>query len=212
MSLARRLALLDWAGRAGAWVLEDDYDSEYRYAGRPLAAMQGLDRQQRVLYLGTFSKVMFPSLCLAYLVVPADLVEAFITVRALVNRHSPSLEQAALTDFIGEGHFVRHIRRMRALYAERQAALVAAAAGELAGWLTVPPREAGLHLVGWLPPGLDDRRAAAAAAAQGVETPPLTPFRIEPGGAPGLLLGYAAITPVEIAVGVRRLATALRAG
>jgi GntR family transcriptional regulator/MocR family aminotransferase len=212
MSLARRLALLEWAGRADAWVLEDDYDSEYRYAGRPLAALQGLDADGRVIYLGTFSKVLFPSLCLAYLVVPADLVDAFVAARMLVNRHSPSLEQAALTDFIVEGHFMRHIRRMRGLYAERQAALVDAAARELAGLIEVAPREAGLHLVGWLPAGADDRAASRAAAAHGVEAPPLTPFSVRPAPRPGLLLGYAAVNEAEIRVGAQRLALALGAG
>lgn len=211
LSLQRRLALLEWAARAGAWVLEDDYDSEYRYAGRPLAALQGLDTAERVIYLGTFSKVMFPSLCLAFLVVPGDLVESFVTSRALVNRHSPSLDQAALTDFIVDGHFVRHIRRMRTLYAERQAILVETAAHELAGRLSVPAPEAGLHVVGWLPADQDDRRVAAMAAQYAVEAPPLTPFGIEPVANPGLLLGYAAIPPAEIVAGVRRLALALRA-
>jgi GntR family transcriptional regulator/MocR family aminotransferase len=121
MSLPRRLALLKWASQAGAWVIEDDYDSEYRYAGRPLAALQGLDSEGRVIYLGTFSKVLFPALRLGYMVVPPDLVDAFMAARALSDRHCPVLDQAALADFIGDGHFARHIRRMRALYAERQA-------------------------------------------------------------------------------------------
>lgn len=210
MSLQRRLALLEWAARADAWVLEDDYDSEFRYAGRPLAALQGLDTDGRVIYLGTFSKVMFPSLCLAYLVVPEDLIEPFTTSRALINRHLPSLEQAAVADFIVDGHFLRHIRRMRTLYAERQAALVAAARDELAGLLTVAPGEAGLHLVGWLNSGGDDRQAARRAGSHGVEAPALSPFCIEPPARPGLLLGYAAIPPPAIVAGARRLALALR--
>jgi GntR family transcriptional regulator/MocR family aminotransferase len=209
MSLSRRLALLEWASRGDAWVLEDDYDSEYRYVGRPLAALHGLDTDDRVIYLGTFSKVLFPSLCLAYLVVPADLVEAFVTGRALVNRHVPSLEQAALADFMTEGHFQRHIRRMRALYAERQAALVAAARAELGGWLDVQPHAAGLHLVGWLPDGADDRAASVAAARQGVDAPPLTPYALRPLARGGLLLGYAAVPEAAIRAGVFRLAGAL---
>ncbi|MCC6629762.1 MAG: PLP-dependent aminotransferase family protein [Chloroflexi bacterium] len=209
MSLSRRLALLEWASQAGAWVLEDDYDSEYRYAGRPLAALQGLDGDGRVVYLGTFSKVMFPSLCLAYLVVPADLVDAFVAARVLVNRHAPSLEQAALTDFIVEGHFTRHIRRMRGLYAARQAALVAAVRRELAGLVTVAPAEAGLHLVGWLAGDADDRSASVAAARHGVEAPPLSPFSLLPPPRPGLLLGFAAVNDAEIDAAARRLATAL---
>ena len=116
MSLARRLALLEWVRRSGAWVIEDDYDSEFRYSGRPIAALQGLDFTGRVIYLGTFSKVLFPSLRLGYLILPPDLVEPFTNARALVDRHSPLIEQAVLADFIAEGHFARHIRRMRALY------------------------------------------------------------------------------------------------
>ncbi len=214
MSLARRLALLEWAGRAGAWVLEDDYDSEYRYAGRPLAALQGLDPGLgrdggRVIYIGTFSKVLFPALRLGYLVVPPDLVDAFVAARALIDRHPPTLEQAVLADFIAEGHFVRHIRRTRALYAARQAALVTAATRDLAGRLDVCPAEAGMHLVGWLPNGEDDRAASHRAAAQGVETLPLSAYAAEPPGRGGLLLGYTALDEPQIREGVRRLAAAL---
>jgi GntR family transcriptional regulator/MocR family aminotransferase len=209
MSLPRRLALLEWATQAGAWVLEDDYDSEYRYAGRPLAALQGLDTGQRVIYLGTFSKVMFPSLCLAYLVVPGDLVDAFVAARVLVNRHAPSLEQAALTDFIGDGHFVRHIRRMRGLYAERQATLVAAAERHLAGLVAVMPTETGLHLVGQLPPEADDRAVSQAAARQAVVAPPLSPFCLGQPPYPGLLLGFAAVPGGDIEDATLRLGVAL---
>src|SRR4051794_27308303 len=180
MSLSRRLALLDWARRADAWLLEDDYDSEYRYTGRPLPALQGLDRDRRTIYLGTFSKVLFPSLRLGYLVVPADLVAAFVAARALADRHPPSIEQAALADFITEGHFARHIRRTRALYAERQAALLAAADRELAGLIELPPAEAGMHLVGWLPPGANDAEASYCAARAGVDAPALSAYALEP--------------------------------
>jgi GntR family transcriptional regulator/MocR family aminotransferase len=210
MSLNRRLALLEWAAGRGAWVLEDDYDSEYRYAGRPLAALQGLDPAGRVIYAGTFSKVLFPALRLGYLVVPPALVDAFVGARALSDRHPPSVTQAALADFIEAGHFARHIRRTRALYAERQAALVRAAAGALEGLLTVRPAESGMHLVGWLPDGADDRVAADAARRHGVEAPPLTAYRVRRGPAGGLILGYAAFSPRELTDGVGRLAAALR--
>ncbi|MDQ4106850.1 MAG: PLP-dependent aminotransferase family protein, partial [Actinomycetota bacterium] len=156
MSLPRRLRLLEWAKRTGARIVEDDYDSEYRYSGRPLEALQGLDSGGRVIYVGTFSKVLFPSLRLGYLVVPENLVDAFCAARALSDRHAPVVEQAVLTDFIVEGHFSRHMRRMRTLYTERQAALVEAAGRKLAGILEVRPAEAGMHLVGWLPEGADD--------------------------------------------------------
>lgn len=210
MSLARRLALLDWARRTGAWIVEDDYDSEFRYAGRPLASLQGLDRDQRVLYVGTFSKVLFPSLRLGYLVAPPDLVDAFVSARGVADHHSPTLPQAVLADFIGDGHLVRHIRRMRTLYEERQIALLKAVRRELGGCLNVAPAEAGLHLIGWLEEGVDDREASRRCAASGVEAPPLAAYRVERGERGGLLLGYAATAPRQIREGVRRLATVLR--
>jgi GntR family transcriptional regulator/MocR family aminotransferase len=213
MSLHRRLALLEWASRSGAWILEDDYDSEYRYAGRPLAALQGLDAAGRVIYAGTFSKVLFPSLRLGYLVVPAELVDAFVAARALADRHSPSVTQAALADFIDGGHFARHVRRTRALYAERQAALVAAVGRALPGLLEVRPAEAGMHLLGWLPDGVDDREAARAGLAREVDAPPLSGFRARTtrrGERGGLILGYAAYAPREIDAACLRLAAALR--
>ena len=131
MSASRRLQLLDWAQRSGAWILEDDYDSEYRYESLPVAALQGLDRDSRVLYIGTFSKVLFPALRLGYLVIPADLVARFAAVREAMDIFPPALYQAVLTDFILEGHFARHLRRMRLLYRERRDALVEALGKEL---------------------------------------------------------------------------------
>jgi GntR family transcriptional regulator/MocR family aminotransferase len=190
-------------------VLEDDYDSEYRYAGRPLAALQGLDSEGRVIYLGTFSKVLFPALRLGYMIVPADLVEAFAAARALVDRHSPALDQATLADFISDGHFARHIRRMRALYAERQAILVEAAAHELSGLLDVRGAEAGMHLVGWLPEGMNDVEASRRAAVNAVVAPPLSMYSLQPQRRGGLLLGYTAVGEKEIREGVQRLAKAL---
>ena len=210
MSLARRLALLEWASNAGAWIIEDDYDSEYRYAGRPLAAMQGLDKDGRVIYLGTFSKVMFPSLRIGYIVAPPDLVDSFVAARSVLSRFSPTIDQAALTDFINEGHFTRHIRRMRTLYAERQGVLVEAARRELAGLVELEPHDAGIHLVGWLADGLDDRRAQEEAARENIEAQALSGFSLEHACRPGLLLGYAGYNERQLRVGVRRLATALR--
>ncbi|MGH9945423.1 MAG: PLP-dependent aminotransferase family protein [Pyrinomonadaceae bacterium] len=212
MTLARRLALLEWAGRAGAWILEDDYDGEYRYAGRPLASLQGLDRAGRVIYLGTFSKVVFPALRLGYMIVPADLVPSFTNARAVAARFSPTVEQAALADFIGEGHFTRHLRRMRALYAARQETLVAAARRWLGGLLEISPDGAGIHLVGWLPEGHDDAAASRAAAARGIDAQPLSAFTIKSRHSPrgGLVLGYAAYRPRQLREGVRALAAALQ--
>jgi GntR family transcriptional regulator/MocR family aminotransferase len=209
MGLSRRLVLLEWARRAGAWVVEDDYDSEFRYAGRPLAALQGLDPDGRVIYLGTFSKTLFPSLRLGYLVVPPDLVDAFVAARAAIDRQPPTLTQAVVADFLNEGHFVRHIRRMRTLYAERQEALLRATRRELGGLLEACPCETGLHLVGWLPDGRDDREASRAAARAGVEVPPVAKYCLEQPARAGLLLGYAGSDTRQIRDGVRRLGAAL---
>lgn len=211
MSLRRRLALLEWAGRTGTWVLEDDYDSEYRYGGRPLAALQGLDQAGRVIYIGTFSKVLFPALRLGYLVAPPNLVDAFSTAVALVNRCLPVLEQAVLTDFITEGHFARHIRRMRTLYAERQSVLIEAAARHLPGLLSLNRAEAGMHVVGWLPQGVDEQAVAAQLKAHKIEAPLLSGYAEEPLEQAGLVLGYAAIGPQKIRAGVKQMAAALSA-
>ncbi|WP_437814441.1 PLP-dependent aminotransferase family protein [Sorangium sp. So ce1078] len=210
MSLGRRLALLDWARSSRGWVFEDDYDSEFRYAGRPLAALQGLSPDPRVIYAGTFSKVLSPSLRLGYLVVPEALVDAFVAAKALADVSSPSLEQAILAEFMAEGHFARHVRRMRVLYERRQAALVAAAERELSGLLEVRPAPAGMHLLGWLPAGRADGAAAESAAANGVRCVALSELRVRSAGRGALLLGYAAVPEDEIAEGVRRLRTALR--
>ncbi|HEX6468942.1 MAG TPA: PLP-dependent aminotransferase family protein [Streptosporangiaceae bacterium] len=209
MSLPRRLALLEWARTADAYVVEDDYDSEYRYVGKPLPSLQGLDADGRVLYVGSFSKVLFPALRIGYVVVPEDLVEPFVTGHRFAAIHVPALEQAALADFIAAGHFARHIRRMRALYAERGATLVDAIRRELGGLVSVAPARAGLHLIGWLAGGTADEPAALRAAAHGVDTQPLSAHAIEPYGRPGLLLGYAATPAPDIVAGVRSLAAAL---
>ncbi|MFL5803383.1 MAG: PLP-dependent aminotransferase family protein, partial [Roseiflexaceae bacterium] len=153
----------------------------------------------------------FPALRLGYLVAPIDLVDTFIAAKALADRHAPSVEQAVLADFITEGHFARHVRRTRVLYAARQAALVDAAKSQLAGLLAVGPAEAGMHLVGYLPEGVDDHAAARRAAAYLVDAPALSAYALTPQQHGGLLLGYAAVSQAEIYAGVRRLATALRA-
>ena len=210
MSLPRRLALLRWASRAAAWVLEDDYDSEFRYDSRPLASLQGLDGDGRVIYVGTFSKVMFPSLRIGYLIVPPDLIDAFLSARLFADSHSPLVDQAVLTDFIEDGHFERHVRRMRGIYHERQEVLVAVAARELGGLIEAAPTQAGMHLIGWLPPGIDDVAASRTAAAAGVDAIPLSFFGTGTTRRGGLVLGYAGASPDEIDLGARRLAHALR--
>jgi GntR family transcriptional regulator/MocR family aminotransferase len=211
MSLERRLRLLEWAERSGAWILEDDYDSEFRYRDWPLASLQGLDRSDRVIYLGTFSKVLFPSLRLGYLVVPRRLAGSFAAGRALMDRQSPMLEQAVLSDFIGQGHFARHIRSMRQLYAERQAALVHAAGEELKGRLEVHPAHSGMHLVGWLPSGASDIEVSRAAISRGVIVTPLSQYYLSRSQhRPGVLLGYAAVSRAAMRRGVRELAQVLK--
>ncbi|MCW3060860.1 MAG: PLP-dependent aminotransferase family protein [Capsulimonas sp.] len=210
MSLPRRLALLEWARDSNAWIIEDDYDSEYRYASRPLAALQSLDTHERVIYTGTFSKVLFPSLRLGYIVAPSALVDSLTAARRLMDSHSPLRDQLILTEFMREGHFERHIRRMRALYQERQSMLLEAARRELAGVLDIAPADGGMHLVGYLPLGTDDRQAALEAKRQGVRAQALSYNYLEAPERSGLVLGYAAASPAEIIEGVRGLATALR--
>ncbi|HZS79466.1 MAG TPA: PLP-dependent aminotransferase family protein [Ktedonobacteraceae bacterium] len=211
MSLARRLSLLEWAKRTNAWILEDDYDSEYRFCGRPLAALQGLDTAGRVIYIGTFSKVMFPSLRLGYLVVPSELARNFAHARRFIDTHSPILEQLALTDFLNEGHFMRHIRRMRTLYASRRTYLTQLLQDEMADMLEVDALEAGMTLIGWLPEGVDDQLVARQAADYGVDVIPLSFFYAYPPVRGGLLFGYAAFDEQEIREGVRRLKEAIHA-
>jgi GntR family transcriptional regulator/MocR family aminotransferase len=211
MSLGRRLRLLEWARRSGALVFEDDYDSEFRYSGRPVPALHGLDDGGHVLFAGSFSKVLFPSLRLGYLVVPVDLVERFAAAKSVASRHPPLLEQAVLCDFIAEGHFARHLRRMRQVYAERLGALLDGARRHLAGLLEVSAVEAGLQTAGWLGPGLHAEPAAAAAAARGVEVTPLGRYSRGSLRRQGLQLGFAAVDPAEIGRGVRELGRALEA-
>src|ERR1043165_4881836 len=211
MSLPRRLALLDWASRAGAWVVEDDFDSEYRYEGRPLASLQGLDRDGRVVYVGEFSKCLFPSLRLGYLVGPPNLVDAFVAARSMSGRHSPTIEQAVLTDFMEEGHFGRHIRRMRTLYRGRQSALVKEIRREAGALIEVEPSPAGIHLVAWLREGLDDLEVTREADARGVETQPMSAFYAGKPGRGGVELGYAAYNEAKLRRGAARLAEAIRA-
>ncbi|QBD82919.1 PLP-dependent aminotransferase family protein [Ktedonosporobacter rubrisoli] len=211
MSLKRRLALLKWARQNGAWILEDDYDSEYRYTGHPLEALQGLDRHERVIYLGSFSKVLFPGLRLGYLVIPTSLIEIFTAVRRLIDTHVPVLEQMVVADFMIEGHFQRHLRRMRECYAARRAALITDAHHILAGLLDLQISEAGLHLAGWLPAGSDDQQGAELAAVHGVEVVPFSQLCLVPYSHPGLLLGFAAVNEDAICQGIRQLARALEA-
>jgi GntR family transcriptional regulator / MocR family aminotransferase len=209
MSLARRLRLLEWAGKSGALIFEDDYDSEYRYTGRPVPALQGLDRHELVLFTGSFSKVLFPSLRLGYLVVPSGHVDSVSATLSVTSRHAPLLEQAVLCDFITEGHFGRHLRRMRQVYAERLSVLVECARQNLSGLLEISGVEAGLQTASWLSGGIDGERAAAAAAKRGVEVTPLSRYSLGRMAHEGLQLGFAAVDGKEIRRGVLEIAIAL---
>ena len=209
MSVARRLQLLGWARKTGALIFEDDYDSEFRYSGRPVPALQGLDDGRIVLYASSFSKVLFPALRLGYVVIPPDIVARFETVLSLTSRHAPILEQLVLTEFIREGHFGRHIRRMREIYAERLSVLLEEAECTLRGLLEISKIEAGLQTTGWLAEGLDAESAAAAAAAWNLEVTPLGRYGQGHAILGGVQMGFAALEPKEIRRGVRELAIAL---
>jgi GntR family transcriptional regulator/MocR family aminotransferase len=209
MSLRRRLALLEWARRSGTLIFEDDYDSEYRYSGRPIPAMQGLDRSGVVIFTGSFSAVLFPALRLGYLVVPQEMVDIFATAASVSTHHPPLLEQAILCDFITEGHFARHIRRMRELYAERLGMLLECAKEKLAGALEISSVEAGLQTIGWLKGKLHAERVTQLAAERNVEVIPLSRYALGKSRPNGLVLGFAAVEPKEIGRGVEELAQIL---
>jgi GntR family transcriptional regulator/MocR family aminotransferase len=212
MSLTRRLALLEWARAHEAWVVEDDYDSEYRYEGRPIEAVQGLDRAGRVIYIGTLSKVLFPALRLGYLVLPPALVDACRAAKWVMDRHSPTLEQEVLADFIADGHFERHLRRSRTRYATRRAAVLAALAEHLGERVEVVGANAGVHLLVWLsdvaPRALP--RVVEAARREGVGVYPIAPYYFRPPRRAGLILGYAALDERRIREGIARLARVVR--
>jgi GntR family transcriptional regulator/MocR family aminotransferase len=207
MTATRRMQLLNWAARSGAWIIEDDYDSEYRLGGRPIPSLQGLDTGERVIYIGTFSKVMFPALRLGYMVVPNDLVDAFSTARDATDQFSSTLYQAVMADFIREGHFARHIRRMRMLYLERRTALVEAIQNQLKDRLEVIGAEAGMHLAALLPPGISDVAISKKAAEIGISAMPLSSCYLKTPVRSGLILGYGGTDASQIRDGMRKLRT-----
>jgi GntR family transcriptional regulator/MocR family aminotransferase len=193
LSLPRRLALLDWAARNQAWIVEDDYDGEYRYVSRPLPALKSLDRDGRVLYAGTFSKVLFPGIRLAYLVVPPAQVERFEQISQALAGGSPQLTQAIVTAFITEGHFARHIQRMRKLYAERREATAAGLESVLGKHLRIDAQPGGMHLILRPQAKRSDRRLVARMREEGLYAEALTDWSLGSGGAPALLLNFTNI-------------------
>jgi len=210
MSADRRLDLLDWAASADAWIVEDEYDAEYRYYGKPVAALQSLDRSGSVIYVGTFTKMLFNALRLGFMVLPERLVDAFEAGRSFVDRHPPTLDQAILAEFITEGHFGHHVRRMRQIYAQRMAVLKEESEKQLSGLLQVVDAASGMRTVAWLADGTSDRAVAARAQALGLEVTPLSMFAIQPDSRPGLILGFAGCNPDELRRGVSVLAAALQ--
>jgi len=209
MSAGRRMRLLNWAAASGAWIIEDDYDSEYRFGSYPIGSLQGLDGDSRVIYVGTFSKVMFPALRLGYVVVPHALAAAFAAILDAAGIFTSPLYQTVLTDFIQEGHLARHIRRMRMLYMERRKTLVAALRTQLGDTLDILGADAGMHVVALLPPGVDDMAVSRSAAGQGLATLPLSTCYVRPPDRGGLVLGYGGATLHQIRDGVRRLKASL---
>ncbi len=211
MSLSRRLRLLQWAQQRDGLIIEDDYDGDLRYNGRSQSALQGLDNDGRVVYLGTFSKVLFPALRLAYVVLPPVLVEPFVQAKALIDRGSPTLTQAAIADFITEGYFERHLSQLRQIYGQRRQALVTALEQFLPGQLRYAEVAAGLHMMLYLDAHCDETAVIQQAAAQDVGIYPGAPYHLQQPAPPSLLLGFSGLSEAEIQEGIRRLATVIRA-
>lgn len=209
MSQERRLQLLAWAGQQGAWILEDDYDSEFRYDGLPLQSLQGLDTEQRVIYCGTFSKVMLPSLRLGYMVLPPDLMDVYTGVKVPLSLYSPSLIQEAVAEFMLEGHFIRHIRRMRKHYQQRRDALVAAFERHLAGAIVLGTAHCGIHTVGYLTAVLDETAVLRKARQAGMSIMPLSGYYLGSHKKQGIVIGFANVAPEQIDSYIARLAAAI---
>lgn len=209
LSISRRLELLAWAARQNAFIIEDDYDSEYRYAGRPVPALQGLDQNDSVIYVGTFSKVLFPSLRLGYFVVPKSLVETLARAKWLVDRQSPLIEQYALTDFINEGHLERHIRRMRTFYDGRRKALVNAFSEYMPNRVSILGDSAGMHLMARLRTDLGDQDLIARAAQRGVEIVSARSYYLRSKYQGEFIFGYSNLSEHRIREGIRKLADVL---
>lgn len=209
MTAARRLALLDWAFRREAWILEDDYDSEYRYVSRPLGALQGMDAHERVVYIGTFSKVLFPALRVGYVVAPPALWRRFVDAREAFDLFAPTLYQLALAEFLRDGHFARHLRRMRGVYLDRRDALLAGLARHCGDHIRVYNADAGLHLAVLLPEGRDDTEVVRRMAGRGLTATPLSACYAGPVRRHGLLLGFGGATERQLHEAARALGEVL---
>jgi GntR family transcriptional regulator/MocR family aminotransferase len=209
MSLERRMAVLNWASRTGAFVIEDDYDSEYRFEGQPVPALQSLDNHSNVIFVGSFSKTLFPALRVGYVVLPPSLVHFFLGFRYETDFRNSSFDQAVLCDFIVDGHLARHLRRMRNLYAGRLGALIEGGKQHLAGLLDLSNVRAGLYTIGYLKNGMTSRQAEKLAAARGVEVLGVDRYTLRRSDPKALLLGFAGFDEKAIRQGLIRLAKAL---
>ena len=208
LSMARRLELLAWARESGAWIVEDDYASEFRYGGRPLASLQGLDGAERVIYVGTLNKALFPGLRLGYAVVPRSLLRGFVAARYLMDRQPPSLCQAVVAAFMEEGHFGAHIRRMREMYRKQRDTLVAALRRRLGDHLTVEPPDQGMHLVAYTRHGLSDVSIERRAREHGVVVRAMSRLYVEAQPQSALMLGFSGYPHQIIGPAIARLARA----
>jgi GntR family transcriptional regulator/MocR family aminotransferase len=209
LSLTRRLELLDWAFRVHAWIVDDDFDGEFRYTGKSLASLHGLGRQGRMIHLGTFSRALFPGLRLGYLVFPRDLAKAFTAARALADRGSSLIPQMALTDFFNKGHFQRHQRRMRIVYAERRNILVEAIQQSLSHLLSVRVPDSGLDLVADLEAGSRDVDLVRKLAGGGIELIPLSSLYQRAPSRSGLVFGFAGFSEQSLRAGIQRMSELL---
>jgi GntR family transcriptional regulator/MocR family aminotransferase len=208
LSMARRLELLAWARDSGALIVEDDYASEFRYGGRPLASLQGLDEAERVIYIGTLNKALFPGLRLGYAVVPPSLVPAFVSARYLMDRQPSTLCQTVVAAFMEEGHFASHIRRMREMYRDQRDVLVASLRRRLGDHLTVDPPDQGMHLVAYTRRGLSDVAVERAAREHGVIVRAMSRLHVEAPARSALMLGFSGYPRQIIVPAIARLARA----
>ncbi|GAA5618661.1 PLP-dependent aminotransferase family protein [Brucella anthropi] len=211
LSLDRRLALIEWAARQQTWIIEDDYDSEFHYAGKPTACVQGLDRHERTIYIGTFTKSLFPGLRIGYMVLPPQLVKPMTVARTLLDGHSAPMAQLTLARFMEGGHFGAHVRAMRGIYAERRDVLARLIERYLADFVEPHVPAGGLQMSCLLTGDLSERNAVAAAQRVGIELLGLSGLYAAGDGKAGFLMGFAAYTPTEIGAAVKKLATAFRA-
>jgi GntR family transcriptional regulator/MocR family aminotransferase len=210
LSMARRLEILDWASSSGAYIIEDDYDSDFRYDAQPIASLQGLDEYERVIYVGTFNKILFPGLRLGFLVVPSGLVRDFIATRHIIDRHPQSLLQPVLSEFMRGGHFAAHVRRTRQQYREQRDVLVAELSQHLSTWIEVESPGQGMHLVAYLRQGLPDLEVERVARQEGVIVRPMSPLYHLAPQRQALVLGFSGYSREAIPPAVTRLSHALR--